>query len=181
MSRALVFVVVVGTLLAGRRAAACDQWTGTLDLRSTAMRAGLVVLAHRSDSTITLVSDDPPWEAFASFEVERVLKGLALARRISIATAWFHGAGIRVAPGESVVLLLERHGERYYPVREGCAVTTVADPYGLAAGALAREFGFTWAEPAPEPRPPRVPAPILLAVACAGAGFTLGHLLARRR
>lgn len=178
MTRALVFVV---TMLVVRRAAACDQWTGKLDRTATAIRAGLVAIAHRSDSTLTLVSDDPPWEAFASFDVERVLKGAPLGRRISVATAWVHGEGNDVEPGESVVLFLERHGDRCYPVREGCSLTTLPIRDGLEADALTREFGFTWAEPSGARRLARVPALFVLAVAFGGAGFTLGHLLARRR
>lgn len=181
MSRALVFAITLGTILVGRHAAACDMWSNNLDLRSTAIRAGLVVVAHRSDSTIALVSGDPPWEAFASFEVESVVKGSPLASRIAVATAWIHGGGIDVAPDESVVLFLERRGGRYYPVNDGCSVSTLPVRYGLEPGALARDFGFAWAEAPRHPWTPRVPRPIILGVACAGAGFALAHLMPRRR
>jgi len=181
MTRVLMFVAVAGTMLGARGAAACDPWTDVLDLGATAIRAGLVVVAHRSDSTVTLVSDDPPWEAFASFDVERVLKGAPLDRRISVATAWLHGKGIQVSPGESVALFLERHGDRYYPVRDGCSVATVPIKDGLEAAALRREFGFAWAAAPGERQLVRVPALVVLAVAFGGAGFTLGHLVGRRR
>jgi len=147
------------------------------------------VVAHRSDATIALVSDDPPWEAFASFEVEDVLKGSPIATRIPVATEWLHGGGIEVAPGKSVVLFLERRGDRYYPVRQGCAVLTLPVRDGdiegtLPPALLARRLGFAWAawpRRVSSPAFVALPLPLVFAVACAGAGFALGSHMARRR
>src|SRR3954465_12966585 len=135
MRRALGVLVALGMTLVVRRAAACDPWDNTLDLRSTGTRAGLVVAAHRADDTLALMAGERRAEAFATFEVEAVLKGQPLGRRIIVATRWLRDEGVDVPRGRSAVLFLEQSGGRYYPVKDDCAVRTlpVADDRVLLA------------------------------------------------
>jgi len=194
MRRALLALVVVGMMtLVVRRAAACDPWDDMLNLRSTATRAGLVVAAHRADATLVLPAGAHPGEAFATFEVEAVLKGQPLGRRIVVATRWIRDEGVAMPWGRSAVLFLEKSGGRYYPVRGNCAARTLPASGGRALLAdvevpfdvLAKGFGFAWAEApqsSPPPgAPPGAPPELILAMACAGVGFALGHRLARRQ
>ena len=188
MRRALSALVTLVMMSVARRAAACAPWNEPPHLRSLATRAGLVVAAHRIDATLTLAGD-PHADAFATFEVEAVLKGRPLARQIAVATRWLRDQGVELSPGDSAVLFLQESRDRYYPVRDDCLVRTLPvtdgkvllEDIGVPFDVLAKELGFAWAESPQSSSPPSVPPVLLFAIGCAGAGFAFGHRMARLR
>ena len=123
---------------------------------------------------------------FATFEVQEVLKGSPIAQQIDVAMFWMCGMGPDVERGRSSVLFLERHENRYYPVRAGCAVRSlpvvdgkaVLSDIALPVDVLATSLGFAWAgKPRKLSWKPAL-VPLGLALAAAAFGFALGR---RRR
>lgn len=182
--------LVLGTVLAGAllqsKAEACSPCEDNLDLRATAIRAGLVVVAHRVGEDFSPLSGDERWVTFAPFEVQKVLKGSPIAQQIDVAMSWMCGMGPDVERGRSSVLFLERYGNRYYSVRDGCSVRSlpivdgkaVLTDISLPVDVLATNLGFAWAGESGKVEWKPALVPIGLAIAAAVLSFALGR---RRR
>ena len=183
--RTIAIGIIIGVAVWQSTARACSPCDENLDLRATAIRAGLVVVAHRVGEDFFPTSGNEQWATFATFEVKRVLKGSPIGNQIDVAMRFMCGMGPDVERGQSSVLFLERRQDRYYPVRGGCAIRNLPIVNGkavlsditLPVDVLAENLGFAWAEEYRQPwwKPAAVPTVVGL------SGLLLGFAIGRRR
>jgi hypothetical protein len=154
-------------------------------VNATARRADLVVVAVRREEGET--TDDRA-VAYSPFDVREVLKGSPSGARILVATRYgMCPYGVDVEPMVPSLLFLETHGDRYEPVRGGCAIKSlpvvngkvVVDEISLSLPTLAAELGFRSTNAAPA-GVPRKWANIGLLCLAAGVGLAAGVWLGRR-
>jgi hypothetical protein len=174
MLRVLAALVAVGGFLLEGRAYACGRCEDELSLRSTSIRAGLVVVARQIGEKFSPVSGEHQWVTFATFEVQKVLKGWPIADQIDVGVSWMCGYGIHMDRGQSAVLFLERRNGKYFTVRDGCAVRSLPVVDGrvvltdieLPVDAFAAGLGL--AQPA-DTEPPGWPLGPMTPFLCLGA------------
>jgi hypothetical protein len=179
-----VILVAFGLLSTARACSPCDE---TLDLQATAIRAGLVVVAHRVGEGFTPASGNEQWTTFATFEVQKVLKGKPFGHQIDVAMRFMCGMGPDVERGRSAVLFLERREDRYYPVRGGCAIRNlpivdgkvVLSDITLPVDVMAQNLGFAWAEDSRTSSWNRTAIPAIVGLAGVLLGFAIGRRRAR--
>jgi len=188
MKRVLGVLVALTVGLGAPVADACQPCESKLDLEITARLASLVVVARRVGEALERPDDDLA-ASFAQFEVEKVLKGTPIARRIDVALGWWCGFGPEVPIGESAVLFLEPKGNRYFTIRDGCSVRSlpvldgkvVVNNTPLPMEVVTMHLGPSPGAPAaPIQEPPwrRWAIPALLCLATGLLGFAIGR---RRR
>lgn len=146
--RWILVLLLVGTAsLTARRAAACSPCEDSLDLVSTARRAGLVVVARR----ISEPHYRPDlWSSIATFEIQTILKGYPDQGTIEVTVLQMCGGYISTERGEWTLLFLEKSGPRYHAVNGGCAVQSLPMAGGrvllsdisLPPDVLGAELGF---------------------------------------
>lgn len=145
------------------------------------------MVAHRVGEDFSPPSGNEQWTTFATFEVQKVLKGSPVGHRIDVAMRFVCGMGPNVERGQSSVLFLERQNDRYYPVRGGCAIRSlplvdgkaVLSDITLPVDVLARNLGFAWAEDNSDPWWKPLPTPAVIGLVGALLGFALGRWRAR--
>lgn len=181
--RTVALGIILVAILLQSKAQACSPCGDDLDLRATAIRAGLVVVAHRIGEDFSPASGDEQWVTFATFEVQKVLKGSPIGQQIDVAMHWMCGMGPDVERGRSAVLFLERRKDRYYTVRDGCAVRSlpivdgkaVLSDLALPIDVLATNLGFAWAGKNREPWWTPALFPAVLGIVAAALGFAVGR------
>lgn len=181
-----MFILAVGLSSSSGRAIACGRCPDQLDLRATARRAGLVVVARRIGDELPERPGAERWEGYAPFEVQRVIKGWPVGNRIDvIVRAGMCDEGIDVERGQSALLFLERSGDHYITVWGECAVRSlpivngkvVLSDLDLPAQVLGEQLGLLEAPPL-EKRPStwvQVSVCGLLLMAGLAVGFWVGR------
>lgn len=191
MARIGCLIVALGLCYWEPDARACSPCDDPLDLRTTARRADVVVVAQKiGEDFQPLVGGLYGGDTYASFQVREVLKG-SPPTRIDVAKNYgMCTAGIDLERGDTALLFLDFNKDtgRYITVRGGCAVRSlpvvggdvVLSDVTLPTGILAERLGLR--PPAPAERTPidwpRTFAYVLLFGAMAAVGFELGR---RRR